>query len=278
MKVPAFSDLGKEAKDLLYGSKNAAFQYDQKVKVAAKASDGVAFTLNTTKKGEKVASDLKAAYDYEKYSVEATVSHLGKVGLKATVADLLTPGLKLSTGASVPYSSPAKLTVGYSRPHLNVSSSVDLGPGPKVDASLTTGHADFTVGGDCSYDTGKGGVDKWALGAGYTAADYQVGLILGEKGEMVKAALNYKLNSRTSAATEVRKNFKGDASTLFTAGISHRLENGSLVKTKVDSNGIASCLWQQDLDKSTNVALSGEADLKHLEKSAKVGVSFEING
>lgn len=81
--------------------------------------------MNTTKKGEKVASDLKAAYDYEKYSVEATVSHLGKVtsicvmlvvimrclkvGLKATVTDLFTPGLKLSTGASVPYTAPAKV-------------------------------------------------------------------------------------------------------------------------------------------------------------------------
>lgn len=162
-----------------------------------------------------------------------------------------------------------------------------------MDGSLTTGHADFTVGGDCSYNSGAGGVEKWALGAGYTQPDYQVGLILGEKGdcqsvcvigdvvcpgEMVKAALLYKLNSRTSAATEVRKNFKGDASTLFTAGISHRLENGSLVKTKLDSNGLLSCLWQQDLDKSTNVALSGEADVKNLEKSARVGVSFEING
>ena len=52
-----------------------------------------------------------------------------------------------------------------------------------MDYSLTTGHADFTVGGECSYDSGKGSLEKWALGAGYSAEDYQAGLILGEKGE-----------------------------------------------------------------------------------------------
>ena len=97
-------------------------------------------------------------------------------------------------------------------------------------------------------------------------------------GEQVKAALLYKLNSRTSAAAEVRKSFKGEASALFTAGVSHKLENGSFFKSKLDSSGVLSCLWQQDLDKSTNVALSGEADIKNLDKNAKVGVSFEING
>ena len=52
-----------------------------------------------------------------------------------------------------------------------------------MDYALTTGHADFTVGGECSYDSGKGSLEKWALGAGYSAEDYQAGLILGEKGE-----------------------------------------------------------------------------------------------
>ena len=97
-------------------------------------------------------------------------------------------------------------------------------------------------------------------------------------GEAIKAALLYKLNPQTSAGAEVRKQFRADGATVFTAGIGHRLENGSFFKTKLDSSGLLSCLWQQDLDKTTNLALSGEADIKNLEKSAKVGVSFEING
>lgn len=99
-----------------------------------------------------------------------------------------------------------------------------------------------------------------------------------EIGDVLKALLNYKLNDRTSAATEIRKNIRGDASTLFTGGVSHRLPNDSLVKAKMDSNGIVSLLWQQELDKSTMVTLCGEADVNNMEKSAKVGVAFELNG
>jgi len=94
----------------------------------------------------------------------------------------------------------------------------------------------------------------------------------------LKAALLYKLNSTTSAATEIHKAIKGDNTSLFVAGLSRKLDSGGLFKTKMDSNGILSCLWQQDLQKGTNLALSGEVDVKNLEKSAKVGVSVEMNG
>eukprot|EP00210_Caulerpa_lentillifera_P001458 g1399.t1 len=264
--------------DLLYGSKNAAFQYDQKFKVSAKAEDGVTYALNVSKKTDKVVSELKAAYDYKAYAIEASVAQTGKVGVKGTISDLFTPGLRVSTSASIPLTAPAKLSIGYTRPHLNLSTSIALAAAPKVDASLTTGHSNITVGVDGSYDKEKGGLDKWAVGTGYTAPDYQVGLILGDKGETLKAALSYKLNSVTSAATEIHKAIRGDGTSLFVAGVSHKYESGAVVKTKLDSNGILSCLWQQDIEKGTNVAFSGEVDVKNLEKTAKVGVSVEMNG
>lgn len=60
---------------------------------------------------------------------------------------------------------------------------MELATGPKVDASLTTGHADFTIGGDCCYDSGKGAIDRWAIGGGYSASDYQVAVFYAEKGD-----------------------------------------------------------------------------------------------
>eukprot|EP00210_Caulerpa_lentillifera_P007128 g6820.t1 len=306
MKVPGFSDLTKQAKGsgrqksnfdlehrvfvrvssrvrciiltrlkLLYGSRNAAFQYDQKFKVSAKAEDGVTYALNITKKTDKMASEFKAAYDHKAYAVEATLVHTGNIAVKGSISDLLTPGLKVSTSASVPLTAPAKLSIGYVHPHLNLSTSVALASTPKIDASLTTGHSNITVGVEGSYDKDKG--------TGYTAPDYQVGLILGDKGlnclvgKTLKAALLYRLNLTTSAATEIRKAVRGDGISLFVAGVSHKLENGALFKTKIDSNGILSCLWKQDIEKGTNLAFSTEVDVKNIEKTAKVGVSVEVN-
>ncbi|GMH33010.1 hypothetical protein BSKO_00844 [Bryopsis sp. KO-2023] len=276
MKVPGFSDIGKQTKELLYGGKGGVFQFDQKLKVTKKTSDGVTFALSSAKKGDGVEADVKTTYNFDPYSVEVTANHTGKVGLKATVSDLLTPGLKCTASVPLPMSSPAKLSVGYVRPYLNTTANVELAASPKVDASMATGHGNVVVGGDCSYDTSKGDLSKWALGAGYSVPEYNVGLLWADKGDTVKAMYSHKLNDGVAGA-EIVKSFKGEGSTKFTLGMSHPTNSGANVKYKFDSAGVLSVLWEQSLDKSTKIGLSTQTNVKDIEKGAKLGVSLEMN-
>lgn len=169
-----------------------------------------------------------------------------------------------------------QLSVGYTRPYLNTSANVELSGSPKVDASVTTGHCNVVVGIDSSYDTAKGDFSKWALGAGYSQPDYQVGVLWADKGDTIKALISHKLGTGHAGA-EIVKSFKAEGSTKFTMGLSHVLSSGASVKYKMDSAGVLSALWEQSLDKSTKIGLSTQTNIKEVEKGARMGVSLEMN-
>lgn len=170
----------------------------------------------------------------------------------------------------------AQLSFGYTRPYLNTSANVELSGSPKVDASVTTGHGNVVVGADSSYDTAKGDFSKWALGAGYSQPDYQVGILWADKGDSLKALISHKLGTGHAGA-EIMKSFKGEGSTKFTMGMSHVLASGASVKYKMDSAGVLSALWEQDLDKGTKIGLSTQTNIKEVEKGARMGVCLEMN-
>ena len=55
-----------------------------------------------------------------------------------------------------------------------------------------------------------------------------------------------------------------------------RLENGSLVKVRLDNKGIASGLYETELKPMHKLALSGQFDATNLDKPPKVGFALDI--
>lgn len=55
-----------------------------------------------------------------------------------------------------------------------------------------------------------------------------------------------------------------------------KLQNGSLVKVRLDNQGIASGLYETELKPMHKLALSGQFDATNLEKPPKVGFALDI--
>ena len=59
-------------------------------------------------------------------------------------------------------------------PSLTAKAVIGLTSQPKVDIALSTGRQAYVLGGSAQYDSATSSVTTWSVGAGYTAADYQV--------------------------------------------------------------------------------------------------------
>ncbi|CAD7697974.1 unnamed protein product [Ostreobium quekettii] len=277
MKVPGFSDFGKSAKEVLYGGgKGGTYQYDQKLKLSSKATDGMAFTLSSTVKGDKVSGEFKSSYSYERYSVDATVNNANKVTVKGNIADFLVPGLKCTGSFALPATSPSKVGLQYTRPYLNTKVDVDATTSPKVTASLATGYAKMLYGADCTYDSAKGAFSSWSFGTVYTGPGYEATALYNDKG-ILKALHAQNLDDKTVLGVEIVRSLKDESSQTFAFGLTRLLNSGVLIKGKAESSGVTSVLYEHQIEKGVKLALSGQFDAKNLDKGAKVGASLEIS-
>jgi voltage-dependent anion channel protein 2 len=277
MPVPAFADIGKATRELLTGSRSeGAFQYDQKVTVSGKTSDGVSLTVTAAKKGGKLVPSVKAAYSVHHLSVDATVDTSDKVQTNLSVNNL-TPGLKLSTSILLPDVESAKVTVDYNNPYLSLKGNVGLTSAPKLDAAASTGYKNWILGGDFGYDAKSSSISKWSAGVGYHAGDYQISAAVSDKLGTVKGTVYHSFAPGKAWGAEVSRSLSGSSETTLAVGVSQRLANGNLVKAKVDNSGVASLLYGTKLASGEKVEASFQIDATDLNKPVKTGLSFNLN-
>jgi voltage-dependent anion channel protein 2 len=275
-KVPAFTDIGKSAKEILLGGREGLFQYNQVVTISSRTADGVEFTATGVKRDEKLDTALKAAYKYKNILTAATFNTNGKVTTSVTASEVA-PGLSVSLVGTVPDIQTAKLGVDYYLPHLTLKSVFGLTAQPTVNISASSGWNDLTFGGLATFDTAKdNNLTNWTAGVGYTANDFQVAAVLTDKGETVKITGAHTIDATQALAGEVSKAVHKDEATLVTFGYLKRLENGALAKAKLDNNGILHLLYEQELQKTTKLAISSQFDASNVEKAPKIGLALDI--
>lgn len=274
VKVPAFSDIGKTAKELLYGGRQGTFQYNKSLTVSSVTADGVEFSATALNKDDKLDTSLKATYRSGNYSLTTGVGTAGKVTLSGSASNIA-PGLSATVSGSLPDQSSAKLAVDYSVPYLTLKSAVGMTASPKVDVSATTGYEGTVLGGDLGYDTNKGAITRWSVAAGYTAADYQAALVLTDLGETVKFSYAQHVDPTATVGAEVIRSLTKET-TAFTLGYAKKLEGGALAKIRLENTGVTSVLYEQELHAKTVVALSGQFDATNLDKAPKFGMAFNM--
>lgn len=273
MAPAAFTSLGTNAKELLYGAKTGKFQYEKVLNLSSKTADGVDFSVTAVGKDDKLEMALKAAYAANKYNVVATMGQSGKLAVAVSYKELA-PGLNLGIAGTVPDPDSGKLSVDYANTHANLKSSVTLTAAPKVDVAATTGFEGVTVGGEASYDTAKSAVTKWTVGLGYTASDYQAALLYNDK-QAATALVAHKVTGDTTIGAEVVRDLAAGTTT-FATGVSKQLEGGALTKLKLDNAGIVSVLYEQELKAKTRLAVSGQFSALDLNKPPRFGFGYDI--
>jgi len=269
-KLLSFGELGKAAKDLLSGG----YQLNQKVTASTKTDAGVDFTVSGVKKDDKLDGDVKIARKGDGYSADVKLTGDSKVSTNFSYTKLA-PGLKVALSGAIPDKASGKLSFDYTQDLYVLKGNLGLSSTPKAEVSIGVGHSGVNLGAEAGYCTKTSEVTKWSVGAAYAMADGKCSLLVVDKGDTVKAGYVHSLSGSTSVGGEVIRKL-GAGTTTFTLGAAHKMESGASAKAKIDNAGIASILYESELSSKAKTAFTVQFDSMNLNKSAKVGMSFDM--
>lgn len=276
MGVAGYFEVGKQAREVLFGGREGLYQFDQRVSLSTKTADGVSLALSAINKGEKADLALKSTYNFKNYGLTAVFkTSTDKIEVTSTV-DNIAPGLKAQVHATLPDAQSGKLLLDYSNPYAHVRATLGLNTQPKASLSATTVQRNIIYGAEGTFDTGKSEVTNYGVLAGYLAGDSQIVVQLTDKLEKASLLAIHNYTRDKAVAAEVTRPVKGGDMT-FTLGVQQRLDNGALFKAKVNHLGVASLLYEQRLATGEKLALSTQLDTVNIGgKAPKVGLSLDL--
>ncbi|KAK6125256.1 hypothetical protein DH2020_041000 [Rehmannia glutinosa] len=238
-----FTDIGKKAKDLL----TKDYLSDHKFSVSTYSESGVALTTSTVKKGGYSSGDVAAQYIYNNTSVD----------------------LKVDTESNLEFQ--------YFHPHASLTAAVGLNQAPPIDLSVTLGTPTFALGAEAGYETTSGKLTKYTAGITVTKPDSCASVILGDKGDTIKASYIHYMDQlkRSAAVGEITRKFSTNENT-FTVGGSYAIDGLTLVKVKLNNHGTLGAVLQHEVIRKSLVTISSEFDTKALDKTPRFGVSLAL--
>nr|GEV59008.1 mitochondrial outer membrane protein porin 2-like [Tanacetum cinerariifolium] len=267
-----FSDIGKKAKDLL----TRDYLTDQKVSVSTSSVSGVAITSSATKKGGLSAGDVGAVYKYNNILFDVKVDTDSKIATTLTFTDLV-PSTKTIASFKVPDFNSGKLEVQYFHYHAALATAVSLNQTPTVDLSATIGTPTFVIGAEAGYEPNSGRLTKYTAGISVNKPDSSASIILGDKGDTIRASYIHHLDeSKKSAAVgEITRRFSMNENT-FTVGGSYAVDSLTVVKAKLNNHGKLGALLQHEIIPKSFVTMSSELDTQALDKTPKFGLALAL--
>ncbi|XP_049383907.1 mitochondrial outer membrane protein porin 2-like [Solanum stenotomum] len=267
-----FSDIGKKARDLL----TKDYISDQKLSISTYSDTGVALTSTAVKKGGLSTGDVGAQYKYKNALIDVKVDTASNISTTLTLNDIA-PSTKTIASLKFPDYSSGKLEVQYYHHHAAFSTAVGLKQSPIVDLSVTLGTPTFAIGAEASYETAEGKLAKYTAGISVTKPDSCAAIILGDKGDTIKASYIHHLDElkKSAAVGEITRRFSTNENT-FTVGGSYAVDNLTIVKLKLNNHGNLGALLQHELIPKSLLTISSEFDTKALEKTPKFGVALAL--
>ncbi|KAB2004736.1 hypothetical protein ES319_D11G220400v1 [Gossypium barbadense] len=267
-----FVDIGKSAKDLL----TKDYTSDQKFTVSTYTGAGVAITSTSLKKGGLSTGDVAALYKYKNTQFDVKVDTDSNISTTMTFTDIL-PSTKTIASFKVPDYNAGKLEVQYFHHHATFTTTIALYKTPVVDATATIGTPSIAFGAEAGYDPTKGNFTKYTAGISVTKPDSCASIILGDKGDSIKASyVHYLDNLKKSAAVgEIRRKFSTNENT-FTVGGAYAVDHLTLIKAKLNNHGRLGALLQHEVIPKSLLTVSGELDTKSLDKSPRLGLAFAL--
>jgi len=265
-----FSDLGQKPKDLLSDD----FNYDTKLEVKAPVDNGVALTSSVTRDHAKgtILGVLKTKLKPASWVVvDTTLDTAGKVQAVATM-DQFADGLKIKVDDNFSART-AKATLEYIRDAFTVSASVDLTNPAKNTVAAVVGVGAVAAGVEVTdFDPTKAKV----------AAEFRGNNLV------IAAAAAKNLDDLTlSFSQEVQDDIQLGAkysvvrsrnAHTFELGLLYKIDRRTSLRSKIDSNGVVSVVYGQDLRPGLAVKVAGQIDTQNTAKpNNTLGVALTAN-
>ncbi|KAL9992563.1 putative Porin domain superfamily, eukaryotic porin/Tom40 [Helianthus debilis subsp. tardiflorus] len=267
-----FSDIGKKAKDLL----TRDYITDHKFSVSTISATGVALTSTATKKGGLSTGDVGAVYKYNNILFDVKVDTESKIATTFTFTELV-PSTKTIVSFKLPDFNSGKLDIQYFHNHATLTSAVALTQTPTVDLTATIGTPTFVIGAEAGYEQSSGRFTKYNAGISVNKPDSSASIILGDKGDTIKASFIHHLDEskKTAAVGEITRRFSLNENT-FTVGGSYAVDSLTVVKAKLNNHGKLGAVLQHEILPKSLVTVSSELETNALDKTPKFGLALAL--
>ncbi|GLU13448.1 hypothetical protein SLE2022_300840 [Rubroshorea leprosula] len=267
-----FSDIGKKAKDLL----TKDYITDQKVTVFTCSDGGVALTSTALKKGGLSTGDVGVQYKYKDTVFDVKVDTESNISTTFTFTGIL-PSTKTIASFKVPDYNSGKLEVQYFHDHANLTTAVAMNQTPAINVSAAIGTPAIAFGAEAGYDTTLGSFTKYTAGISVTKPDSCASIILGDKGDSIKASYVHHFDQlkKSAAVAEITRRFSTNENT-FTVGGLYAIDHLTVVKAKLNNHGRLGALLQHEVIPKSVLTISSEVDTKNLDKNPRFGLALAL--
>jgi len=280
MAPPAYSDLGKSARDVFgKGYHFGLWKLDCKTKT----DTGVEFSTSghSNQDTGKVFGSLETKYKVPEYGLTFSEKWNTDNTLSTEVVhtDKLLKGLKLTfEGSFAPQSGnkKGKVKAAFGHDLVQVNSDVNLDlAGPIVNASAVVGWEGWLAGYQTAFDTQKAKLVTNNFAIGYTNKDIAVHTNVND-GQEFNGSIFHKVNSNLSCGVQLSWT-SGSNATKFGIGAAYNLDKDASVRAKVNNASQIGLGYQQRLRDGITLTLSTLVDGKNFNAGGhKVGVALEL--
>ncbi|KAI4387207.1 hypothetical protein MLD38_005056 [Melastoma candidum] len=267
-----FSDIGKKPRDIL----NANYTTDHKFSINTCSDSGVALTSMAVKKGGISTGDVTAKYKYNNTLFDVKFDTNSNILTTITLNEIV-PSTKAIASFKLPDYNSGKLELQYFHQHATIAAAAGLNQSPLVDISAAIGTPTIAFGAEAGYDVTTGNLTKYTAGIGVSKPDQYASVILGDKGDSIRASYIHYLDAlkRTTAVLEIFRKFSSNENTV-TVGGTYAIDHLTLVKGKLNNNGKLGAVLQHEIIPRSLLSISGEIDTKALERAPKFGLSIAL--
>ncbi|XP_061338888.1 mitochondrial outer membrane protein porin 2 isoform X2 [Gastrolobium bilobum] len=147
----------------------------------------------------------------------------------------------------------------------------------KLDTASIVGYFVFLDYNSAGYDTTSGGFTKYTAGISVSKPDSSASIILGDKGDSIKASYLHHLDQfkKSAAVAEITRRFSTNENT-FTVGGSFAIDHLTQVKARLNNHGKLGALLQHEVIPKSVLTISGEVDTKALDKNPRFGLAIAL--
>lgn len=235
-----------------------------------------ALTSTAVKKGGLVAGDVATLYKYKNTTFDVKVDTESNISATLTFTDLL-PSTKTVASIKLPDHNSGKLELQYFHDHATFTTVVALNQSPAIDVTATIGTPTIAFGAEAGYDTTSGSFTKYTAGISVTKPDSYASIILGDKGDSIRASYVHHLDllKKSAAVGEITRRFSSNENT-FTVGGSLAVDHLTVVKAKLNNHGKLGALVQHEVIPKSVLTISSEVDTKALDKNPRFGLAIAL--
>lgn len=280
MSPPAYSDLGKNARDVF--SKGYHFGLF-KLDVKSKTQSGVEFTTagHSNQDNGKVFGSLETKYKYkehgltfsEKWNTDNTLTS------EVSVEDQLVKGLKLSfDGSFAPQtgSKTGRFKTSYSHEKVRLDGDVNIDlAGPLVNASGVVAYQGWLAGYQLAFDTQKSKLTANNFALGYKTGDFVLHTNVND-GHAFGGSIYQRCSDKLETGVQLSWT-SGTNNTQFGVAAKYDLDKDACVRAKVNNASQIGLGYQQKLRDGITLTLSTLVDGKNFNAGGhKIGVALEL--